>query len=313
MRLSDYYYSINIIFKPQLFIEDELFITKINEGTFKVGNILKCQNIKNRNSQFENSEEYPNPVVNAQSRETFRLTLNWCKIIDSTEKLGPCKVPLYKQISEITQLGGTTWHIKGVIAHKFPFFYYGAKSSYMKNTFEFIKDDIISKVQEEITDFFEKNSNKNEVNIEEYKAKIEEEYGFENASLSFAILLKTSSEDIKESKELMFIQVNNWSEENYDEITIGQVLRWNNLIPNMRGVDIYPFNLVFTTTKMSQIFQEEKIEEIDIEGINDYFPNFKSNISLLKSKEGGINEMKKEGFINMTWVVIKTFTCKDPK
>ena len=76
MRLSDMYYTINIIFKASQGTEETVFLKDINNGVYKLGMKLKCQNIFQSKEPLELQTEYSNPVVHAQHTETFKISQN---------------------------------------------------------------------------------------------------------------------------------------------------------------------------------------------------------------------------------------------
>jgi len=76
IRLSDYYYFVNILLKPQESEDDEYLVAQLNQGVYKVGMKLHCQNIQQARVPLENGSEYSNPVVNTQNKETFKVSIN---------------------------------------------------------------------------------------------------------------------------------------------------------------------------------------------------------------------------------------------
>ena len=88
MRLSDYFYSINILIRVHEFEEDVLLKSHLDKGVFKLGTKLKCQNIQPTKMPLELNQEYTNPVVNAQNKETFKVSINSCVVAAESEEIG---------------------------------------------------------------------------------------------------------------------------------------------------------------------------------------------------------------------------------
>ena len=89
IKLSDYYYSINILFKAKELEEDALFIEYVAKGEYYLGQKIKVQNIQNTKLvNNDNQLDFSNPVVNAQNRDIFKLSLNSLIAVSNESSIG---------------------------------------------------------------------------------------------------------------------------------------------------------------------------------------------------------------------------------
>ncbi|CAI2377389.1 unnamed protein product [Moneuplotes crassus] len=314
LRLSDYFYSINIIFKPKQFPDDQYFLSKIHEGRFKVGTKVKCQNIVPCDIPLENAQEYTNPVVNAQSRDTFKLCYNSCEILALDDQIGECEGALYKSIGSLKQLGGATCNLKATILDILPTFYFGMKGSYSRNTHEFIQSDIYSKIHDEIQGLEENSERNADLNLQEIEQIVKEKHKYDPARSCFGLILKNFGDQEVEDPKTMLVLISDWPEEKIYELKSGDVLDLNYLISDQYGANSYPYNLVFKMNKSSALSKIElsgESEDIKDFGIKEYYPEFKS--SQASFHEENDFEYTPSKFINITGVVIKIFQCNEPR
>ncbi|CAI2376523.1 unnamed protein product [Moneuplotes crassus] len=315
VRLSDYFYSINIVLKPKNYSDDEYLLLKIHDGSFKLGTKIKCQNIIPCDIPIENAQEYANPIVNAQSHDTFKLCYNSCVVIDKGDRIGECEAPLYKSLYWIEQQGGATCNIKATVVEVLPIFYFGIKSSYTRDTYEFLQSDIYSKIQEEAQSFEENMLLKEDINIQKIEEKVKEENKFDAVRISFGVFLKDFQAS-EEEVEIMLLIISDWSEERTSEIKSGDVLNLNYLIPDDFGAKFYPYHLVFKAGRNSNLTKVELTDDSeDIDGIEvfEYYPKFRSNITTFHKNTDNRFEYPLSKFVNVSGVVVKIFECAEPR
>ena len=319
IKLSDYYYSINILFKAKELEEDALFIEYVAKGEYYLGQKIKVQNIQNTKLvNNDNQLDFSNPVVNAQNRDIFKLSLNSLIAVSNESSIGEWDSPLWKSISQLNQNGGRTWNITGILIYKYPVFYCGQKSVYMQSTYEYLSEDIINKIQEEISHELDSRSSslEGQINIEEKKQEIEAKYGFDNSSIHFGIVIQSELDSINEGNKYMLIIVSNMSLESYDTLKVGQTISWANLYPDSYRYKRFSFPLVFKTVKQSNIIIEDKFTKgLKADDINQNYWDFRSHIESryfdYNGKEPLWIEFQNYGFVYIVGIVIKVFTTND--
>ena len=96
----------------------------------------------------------------------------------------------------------------------------------MQSTYEYLSEDIINKIQEEISHELDSRSSslEGQINIEEKKQEIEAKYGFDNSSIHFGIVIQSELDSINEGNKYMLIIVSNMSLESYDTLKVGQTI-----------------------------------------------------------------------------------------
>mmetsp|Transcript_22587 Transcript_22587/g.20058 ORF Transcript_22587/g.20058 Transcript_22587/m.20058 type:complete len:88 (+) Transcript_22587:205-468(+) len=86
----------------------------------------------------------------------------------------------------------------------------------MRKSYEILKEDIGQRIEEAMNKEMEDKGKDAQLDVEQFKTQ----FGFKDVSLSFAIILKSYEEEEKS----IFLQINYWSEEAYEELRIGQVI-----------------------------------------------------------------------------------------
>jgi hypothetical protein len=305
IRLSDYFYFINVIIRANESEWDEWFAKQLEDKHLKVGMKLKCQNIQWTNVPLETIMEYANPVVNAQYKECFKLSPNCYKIVDHEHPIGQCD-PLLISISEFSQNRGITCNFEWVIVAKLPIFYWGRKSKYSRETFDVLREDIIGKADDELK--YQTTQEKQDTNIDIYqkKAEIEQKYGYDQAQINFGLVVRDlNSGETSEKVKLMLILINKWNEEMYDDLRIGQHLICNHLYPDFYHYKKFSFPLAFKSIQASQIVvDDQKSKDIPSEVIDWYYSDLRNN-GHSKAWSEELPEWNKYCFVNVTGLVIK--------
>jgi len=222
---------------------------------------------------------------------------------------------LYKSISGFCQNGGCTCTFSGVVVHKYPLFYSGHKSKYTKSTYEFLREDILSKIEDEIRNEFESEIDliNPKFDMEQKKQQIEQNHNFDTAYPVFGMVLKDqNNEDMDGGAKYMLVFVNNWNEGLYDDLRDGQVVSCNHLYPDSFHFRKFSFPLVFKTIKQSKIqIQNTIIKGIDTSDVGQYYEDFRKTIIqdyTKSSKDGVMNiETTNYGFVDLTGIIVKVF------
>ena len=314
IKLSDYYYSINILLKGTELEEDAFLIDLLSKGEFYLGMKLKIQNIQYSMLASNNIKEFRNPVVNAQNKEIFKASINSISFADDSEKVGKLETPLFKSISQLNQWGGRTWNVTGIVIYKYPIFFWGHKSVYMQSTFEYLSEDIVEKINEEINHEIESRSSKfnGKIDIDDKRQLVEKKYGFDTSTIHFGIVIQNEIEAINKNPKYMLIIVSNMSVESYENFKIGQTVICSNLYPDSFKYKRYSFPLVFKTIKNSIILIEDKfIKGLKASDINQSYKDFRNYTSSLYLDYDGKDplsiEFQNYGFIYIVGIVLKVF------